>query len=123
MADPATAPMLTPREVAHAQESYYEDCPGPLPQASGHSQSCDRLTAAIAARDVEHGELLREAKEILAYACALDEEEAQEGRERGRAFLWPQPKEPTCPACDGTGVEGGVVFGDPCKTCGGSGKP
>jgi hypothetical protein len=45
--------MRPAREVAHAHEAYYEDCPGPLPSSTGHAPSCNRLTAAIEARDRE----------------------------------------------------------------------
>ena len=45
--------MTTARELAHVFEHGYDDCPGPEPKASGHSYSCDTLTAAISARDAE----------------------------------------------------------------------
>jgi hypothetical protein len=45
--------MKTARELAHTQEAFYEDCPGPLLPVGKHAPSCDRLTRAIEERDRE----------------------------------------------------------------------
>jgi hypothetical protein len=44
----------TARELAHAHEAHYDDCPGPLPTNTGHAFACNRLTAAIEGRDTAH---------------------------------------------------------------------
>jgi len=59
----------TARELAHRMEAYYSDCPGPHPEASGNSFSCDRLAAAIEAREAALRSQLTEARE----RCACQE--------------------------------------------------